>query len=85
MQFSLLSLRTHSALTISLIPFVFTSMRKRVASLDGWARFAKPLRQFISQSAALAEPGAPLENYLLNYEIALAVPGATPWHGCATL
>ena len=42
-QFPLLSLCTHSALTISLIHFVFTSVRKRVAYLDGWARFAKPL------------------------------------------
>ena len=50
-QFPLLSLRTHSALTISLIPFVFTSVRKRVASLDGWARFDN------TQSTALAEPG----------------------------
>ena len=76
---------TPSALTILLIPFVFTSVRKRVASLDGWARFAKPLPQFKSQSTALAEPGAPLENCLLNYENALAVPGATPWRECATL
>ena len=66
MQFSLLSLRTHSALTISLTLFVFTSMRKRIASLDGWARFAKPLPQFKSQSTALAKPGAHLENCLLN-------------------
>ena len=27
---------SHSALIISLIPFVFTSLRQRVASLDGW-------------------------------------------------
>ena len=54
---------------ISLIPFVFTSVRKRVASLDGWARFAKALvitRRRNTQSTALAEPGAPLENCLLN-------------------
>ena len=38
------SLRTHY-LTYT---FCFSSLRKRLASLDGWARVAKPLFQFFS-------------------------------------